>query len=316
MRASSTVVFADLSGSTGVFEALGNAQATEAVTRLVQWIGNVCESHGGRVVKTLGDGVFALFANGAAATHAVLELQRNHPTRRQAWWPESVRLELQIGIASGEIIEVDGDSYGDAVNIAARLSDMAGPGQIWATESVIAQLPDSDVRRRRLGPIGIRGRLDMPVVYRIDWQEEVSSFLTMPAPLAPPARVPDSVFGQIELAWLDVRSQFGIGALPIHLGRVDDAEFVVNDPRVSRLHARIESRNGSCVLTDLSTYGTWVRFHGSAGASGEVALRREECVLHGSGELGLGAPLSDFSTPVIAFSVTGADVLLSRRGAR
>ena len=52
-----TVVFADLTGSTGVFESLGNAKATKAITRLTQWIGQVCEANHGRVVKYLGDGV-------------------------------------------------------------------------------------------------------------------------------------------------------------------------------------------------------------------------------------------------------------------
>jgi predicted component of type VI protein secretion system len=94
---------------------------------------------------------------------------------------------------------------------------------------------------------------------------------------------------------------------------VNDAQFVVSDPRVSRLHARIELRHGSCVLTDLSTYGTWVRFHGNGAPSQEIALRREECVLHGRGEIGLGAPLSDFTAPTIAFDTAGAEVELSRR---
>jgi hypothetical protein len=223
-------------------------------------------------------------------------------------------MELQIGVASGEVVEVDGDCYGDAVNLASRLSDLAGPSQIWATESVIAQLHGADVRHRNLGPINIRGKNEMPVVHRVDWQEELSDFMTMPAALAITPGRPDSSFGQIELTWLDVRSMFRAAELPIHLGRVDEAQFVVNDPRVSRLHARIESRNGSCVLVDVSTYGTWVRFHGSSGTSGEIALRREECVLHGSGEIGLGAPLSDFSAPTISFNTSGgANVLLGRR---
>ncbi len=315
MGADSTVVFADLTGSTRVFEAMGNARATETVTRLTQWIGGVCESHGGRVVKSLGDGVFAVFGNGITATRAVLEMQRNHQKRLQTW-PAPLRMELQIGVASGEIVEVDGDCYGDAVNLASRLSDLAGPGQIWATESVILQLQEGEVRHRSLGPINIRGKNEMPVVHRVDWQDEVSEFLTMPASLVAPVRVPDSSFGQIELAWLDVRSMFRAEELPIHLGRVDEAQFVVNDPRVSRLHARIEARNGSCVLVDVSTYGTWVRFHGTAGASGEIALRRDECVLHGSGEIGLGAPLSDFSAPTISFNTTGGNVLLARRDVR
>lgn len=315
MGVNSTVVFADLTGSTRVFEAMGNARATETVTRLTQWIGGVCESHSGRVVKSLGDGVFAIFGNGITATRAVLELQRNHQKRLQTW-PTPLRMELQIGVASGDVVEVDGDCYGDAVNLASRLSDLAGPGQIWATESVIEQLHEGEVRHRSLGPINIRGKNEMPIVHRIDWQDEVSEFLTMPASLVPSARGPDSSFGQIELAWLDVRTLFRVEDLPIHLGRVDEAQFVVNDPRVSRLHARIESRHGSCVLVDVSTYGTWVRFHGTAGASGEIALRRDECVLHGSGEIGLGAPLSDFSAPTISFNTTGGNVLLGRRDLR
>jgi hypothetical protein len=291
---------------------MGNARATETVTRLTQWIGGVCEAHGGRVVKSLGDGVFAIFAEGVSATRAVLEMQRNHQKRLQTW-PAPLRMELQIGVASGEVVEVDGDCYGDAVNLASRLSDLAGPGQIWATESVIEQLHGGEVRHRSLGPINIRGKNEMPVVHRVDWQDEVSEFLTMPASLVHQPRGPDSSFGQIELAWLDVRSMFRTEELPIHLGRVDDAQFVVNDPRVSRLHARIELRQGSCVLIDVSTYGTWVRFHGNGGPSTEIALRREECVLHGRGEIGLGAPLSDFSAPTIAFNTNSGDVMLSRR---
>ncbi|BEP48984.1 MULTISPECIES: adenylate/guanylate cyclase domain-containing protein [Variovorax] len=311
MDVNSTVVFADLTGSSRVFEAMGNARATDTVTRLTQWIGGVCQAHGGRVVKSLGDGVFALFSNAATAMQAVIELQRYHQKRLMTW-PVPLRMALQIGVASGEVVEVEGDCFGDAVNLASRLSDLAGPGQIWATDATIAQLGETAVRHRDLGLITIRGRSEMSAVHRIDWQEEMTSFLTLPAALTP-LRLPDSSLGQIELAWLDVRSTFRTEELPIHLGRVSDAQFVVNDPRVSRLHARIELRHGSCVLTDLSTYGTWVRFHGNGGPSQEVALRREECVLHGRGEIGLGAPLSDFTAPTIAFNTTGAEVQLSRR---
>jgi class 3 adenylate cyclase len=310
MGVNSTIVFADLTGSSRVFEAMGNVRATETVTRLTQWIGSICQAHGGRVVKSLGDGVFATFSNAAAATHAVIELQRYHHKRLMAW-PVPLRMALQIGVASGEVLEVEGDCFGDAVNLASRLSDLAGPGQIWAADAVIAQLGEVGVRHRDLGLITIRGRSEMSAVHRVDWQEELTSFLTVPAALTP--RLPDSSFGQIELAWLDVRSMFRTEELPIHLGRVNDAQFMVNDPRVSRLHARIELRSGSCVLTDLSTYGTWVRFHGNEGPSNEIALRRGECVLHGSGEIGLGAPLSDFTAPTIAFNTAGAQVQLSRR---
>src|SRR5512141_1748677 len=85
MGASTTVVFADLAGSTGVYEALGNARAAEVITRLTQWIRRVCESSGGRVVKTLGDGVLAVFPDARAAIAAVVTLQRAQADRPPDW---------------------------------------------------------------------------------------------------------------------------------------------------------------------------------------------------------------------------------------
>ena len=64
MGLQSTVVFVDLTGSTAFYMVLGNEKATQAVTRLTQWIGDVCEAYHGRVVKKLGDGVLAVFAGG------------------------------------------------------------------------------------------------------------------------------------------------------------------------------------------------------------------------------------------------------------
>ena len=61
MGVPATVVFTDLHGSTAVFEALGNALATETITGITTWIASQCELANGRVVKMLGDGVLALF---------------------------------------------------------------------------------------------------------------------------------------------------------------------------------------------------------------------------------------------------------------
>jgi predicted component of type VI protein secretion system len=88
--------------------------------------------------------------------------------------------------------------------------------------------------------------------------------------------------------------------MPIHLGRDEQAQFVVNDQRVSRLHAKIDSRNGNFILADLSSYGTWVKFDGN---SLELALRRSDCVLTGHGEIALGAPFDDFTVPTVSFQI-------------
>lgn len=296
-----TVVFADLTGSTGVFESLGNAKATQAITRLTQWISKVCTAQNGQLVKTLGDGVLMVFPINADAVVAVIEMQRIHAERIKSW-PNKLKMRLQVGLARGDVVEQDGDFFGDAVNVASRLSDLSGPDQILCTETVINELPaDAVARFRSLGPMAIRGRLEPCLVYRMEWQNEVlSDFFTMPASLSVlPFTRPVPQLGMIRLSWLDVQASFSSADLPIHLGRDAEAEFVVNDPRVSRLHAKISWRDGKFYLEDVSSYGSWVRF---AQGSAIVALRRQECVLLVEGDIALGAPFEDFTVPNISFT--------------
>jgi adenylate cyclase len=302
-----TVLFADLTGSTTVFEALGNERATEVVTKITQWICKVCEACGGRVVKTLGDGVLAVFPQTSQGLRAAVELQRRHH-KRLAQWPAQARMDLQIGLSAGDVVEVEGDCYGDAVNVASRLADLSGAEQIWATESAVMGLePPQGVRLRSLGNVPIRGKADAPVLYRVEWMEDTQTrHLTMPGnmDMLEAARAPARSTGaMVRLAWLDTSGEFAAGKMPVHIGRVDEAEFVVADQRVSRLHARVDWRDGRFMLTDLSSYGTWVRM---GGGGAEVALRRGDCVLSGTGEIALGASFDDFTVPTLSFEVVAA----------
>ena len=166
MGIQSTVVFADLFGSTGVFESLGNAKATEAVTGVTNWLADKFVDNGGRVVKFLGDGVLVVFQNNIEAVVAVVEVQRAYQQRLVVGLGTSY-MPLRIGVACGDVEMVDDDCYGDAVNVAARLSELAGPHQIWIN---LAAMQDSaqvlDVRSRLLGPIHLRGRSEPITVYR------------------------------------------------------------------------------------------------------------------------------------------------------
>ena len=302
-----TVVFADLTGSTGVFESLGNAKATQAITRLTQWIGEVCRAHQGHVVKYLGDGVLILFKESNNAIEAATELQQVHQNRIRKW-PEPLKMRLQIGMARGEVVEHDADCYGDAVNVASRLSDLSGPDQILASDTVIQQLPDNNiVRSRCMGEIPIRGRTESCLVHRIEWQTEVlSEVFTMPASLMPLPRGQSVIKPAfIVLSWLDINISFSSTELPVFLGRDTSAQFVVQDPRVSRKHAQIEWRDGKFYLEDISSYGTWVRF---ADSYITIALRRQECVLLQDGEMALGASFEDFTVPTVSFSFSAAPV--------
>ncbi|MDB5856716.1 MAG: adenylate/guanylate cyclase protein [Ramlibacter sp.] len=303
MTAKTTVMFADLTGSTGVFETLGNEAATQAITALTQWIAQVVTDYDGRVIKLLGDGVLALFPDGGSAVQAVVHLQREH-ARRQTARGAVQRMQLQVGLDSGEIVEVDGDCYGEAVNIASRLSDLSGARQIWASADVVDQLqaPPPGARFHALGPVPIRGRAQAINLFRIDWQEDSSTdMMTLPAfDTGRRGAAKPAAEGSIELRYLGLAGTFRSDELPVHLGRASEAEFVVAHPRVSRLHARIDWRNNAFVLVDLSSYGTCVRF---SGAPTELKLRRDECVLHDGGEIALGPQFGDFAVPTVVFSL-------------
>ena len=141
-------------------------------------------------------------------------------------------------MARGDIVEQDGDCYGDAVNVASRLSDISGPEQILVSDTVIQRLPDSSiVRSRYMGPMAIRGRTQSCVVHRVEWQSEVlSEIFTMPASLMV------SLFVQgvakpafIKLSWFDMNASFNATELPVFLGRDSNANFVVQDPADSSL---------------------------------------------------------------------------------
>ena len=118
-----TVLFADLRGSTSLYERLGNAEATSVVTHTVSELAKSVIERGGLVVKTLGDGLMAVFESSAPAAQAAGQMQETLErlvTRGSAHGasPGLRALRVQVALARGEIVEMGGDCFGDAVNLS------------------------------------------------------------------------------------------------------------------------------------------------------------------------------------------------------
>lgn len=292
-----TVVFADLVGSTSMFERLGDETASRFVTQLTGVLSQVFEEHRGRVVKLLGDGLFVVFPQEGDALAACISIQKRLQDKPIFPGGSGAPVQMQMGIESGEVVEIDGDCFGDTVNSAARLADLAGAAQILTTENVwTALLPVQRSALRSMGPMYLRGRAEASHVYRVEWQTGRDEDATMAG---------RSMFAEQRQAFLglafgeqDVRLDAKSGKLS--LGRSADAALTVNDPRVSRVHATLEWRGGNFVLTDTSSYGTWVYFGNQSEA---VVLRRTECYLVGSGHIVPGCERADENAPLVAFSV-------------
>ena len=310
-----TVVFCDLVGSTGLFEKLGDATASHLVTQLTNAMGRAVGQFEGRVVKTLGDGIFAVFAQEEQAVNACSAIQTDLQDRPLMLFADekmavssgtfrSLRIELQIGIESGEVVEINGDCYGDAVNSAARLADLAGARQILTTQRVLDALPDN--RRGELislGPMYLRGKGEATAVYRINWQKksEVDPDATMLGVSFKDALRTQELhlsFGAKSVKLL----QSGSAIKAVQMGRANTCELEVSDPRVSRTHASVQVRGNQFVLTDASSYGTWVY---AGGQSEPLILRRTDCVLVGDGEISLGCERTADNAAIVRFSVQG-----------
>ena len=296
-----TVLFADLRGSTSLYESLGNAEAASVVTNSVAVVAKVVESNGGRVIKTLGDGLMAVFrlpqpaVQSAEEVHDALERMLGAPGANRG-----PNLRVQLAMAHGEVIEVGGDCFGDAVNVAARLLDHAGDNETLVTAQTLVPLP-ADVRQRfrRLERLHLRGRMEPVEVWRLEARRGFDSMSTMFGE-ASPAAAPEG----IRLSADGVSRIHTARNLPVILGRSHEASYCIDDSRVSRMHARIEWHGGTFQLTDLSSNGTFVRYGRQAEI---VTLRRGSCTLHGRGVICLGINPSVSDAPTVGFEVLRFD---------
>ena len=296
-----TVLFADLRGSTGLFERLGNAEATALVTHTVTAAARVVADTGGQVVKTLGDGLMAVFADAAKAVaaadamHETLDrLSRKAPAPGV---PEGLRaLRLQVALARGEVVEMNADVFGDAVNVAARLLDHAGDNETLLTAEVLSGLTQGQRQRfRDLDRMYLRGRVEPVQVYVKGGRRGSEGVATQFGDMAP-ASEPDG----IRLTWGQQGRAFEGAQLPVILGRSPQATFCIDDSRVSRQHARIDWHGGAFQLIDLSYNGTYVRFSNDGNV---MSLRRGACTLHGNGSIGLGGSPLDAGAPTLCFEI-------------
>jgi predicted ATPase/class 3 adenylate cyclase/DNA-binding CsgD family transcriptional regulator len=135
-----TFLFSDVVGSTQLWEMDGDAMKAAQQLHDETMLRVVSEA-GGHVVKTLGDGAMAVFADSEAALAAAAQCQRGLAAET---WQDLPRLWVRVGIHTGSAVASGGDYHGPAVNRCARLAEVAQGGQILVSEATaaVASLPD------------------------------------------------------------------------------------------------------------------------------------------------------------------------------
>lgn len=129
-----TFLIADIRGYTAFTVEHGDAAAAQLATRFAGLTGEVVAAFGGDVIELRGDEALAVFTSTRQALRAAVELQRRFTAERS----DALPLNVGIGLDAGEAIPVHGGYRGAALNLAARLCSIAGPGEVLATQTVTA----------------------------------------------------------------------------------------------------------------------------------------------------------------------------------
>jgi adenylate cyclase len=162
-----TILFADVSGSTRLFETRGDLEARRLIAAVLDVHGLICRQHGGRVIKTIGDEIMCTLPDAREGVLAACEMQRK--MTHDADFARD-RLAVHIGLHHGDALEEKDDVYGDAVNTAARMVALAKREQIIASAGSVQGLAGGRMPAfRRLGRVHVDGKLQPIEIVDVIW---------------------------------------------------------------------------------------------------------------------------------------------------
>ena len=276
------VMFADVAGSTAMYENMGDIEARERISKALNTLIAICKRHQGKLVKTIGDEILVYFLDVDLALMASQAIQETMEDDRS---PETIGLSIRIGMHFGPVIMEENDIFGDTVNVAARVVAMTKARQILCSGIMADRINSADLsyKTRQYDRIKVKGKDNSLDVYMFVWEEEsdITNMATASS-FTNPSRVNQSE--NLTLKYHDQLVEMDLTSATINLGRGKDCELIIMGDLISRYHAKISVRRGKFVLTDQSTNGTFLRTHDGQ----NVFLRQEEFTLFGSGVISLG----------------------------
>lgn len=274
------ILFADVVGSTRLFEVLGDVEAREKVSSCLSMLIATVESHGGTLIKTIGDEIMCTFAEPDMAFQSACAMQDSiaetvHANR------DGNPLLIRVGFHYGSALMEAGDIFGDAVNVAARVVALTKPEQIMTTKQLVDRVsPMLAHSTRFVEQCAVKGRRDELEIFEVLWGDSGDDATAMVSGLFPAQE--QGALMRLRYKQVDVTvSKLNPSAV---FGRGLKNDIVVPSSKASRLHAKVDYRPGRFVLVDQSTNGTFVKTEGA----GQVFVRRDEYVLPESGSIILG----------------------------
>ncbi|MCP5472984.1 MAG: adenylate/guanylate cyclase domain-containing protein [Sinobacteraceae bacterium] len=278
------ILFADVVGSTRLFELLGDLRARDMVATCIEIMRGATEKNSGSVIKTMGDEVMSTFPTAAEALNAACQMQRQITAHSQLKI-DGHAVAIRIGCHFGPVVLESRDVFGSTVHTANRMTSQAKSGQIVTTAATVAQLPPEwRAVVRQIDVAAIKGQGSEVALYEVMWQPDEATSMLPQIPLE------GRKTARLRLQFQDQVVVVDDGRPNVVMGRAEDNDLVVKGNLISRLHARIEISRNKVLLVDQSTNGTFICLAGGE----EAFLRRDSMQIKGEGMIGLGrAPEAD-----------------------
>ena len=288
------ILFADVVGSTRLYERMGDVKARDMVARCIEVMREATEEHHGTVIKTMGDEVMSTFPTADDALDAGTRMQQtinNDPELLVNGPPVHIR----IGCHFGPVVLENRDVFGGAVHTANRMTSQAKQDQIITTATTVEHLSQrwqANVRQIDLAPV--RGRTEEVALFEVLWQPDDATSM-LPNLVLPTGK--DKTVSRLTLTCQNQEVVVNDSKTNATIGRAEDNDLIIKGNLISRLHARIEMNRGKFLLIDQSTNGSFV--HTNQGD--EHFVRRDSMQLLGEGIIGLGKGVEPGSRQAIHF---------------
>ena len=286
------IVFADVVGSTQLYEKFGDTKASETVALCLDVMKDATHQYNGTVIKTIGDEVMSTFATVEEAMGAAVMMQKRISADNKQ--DGRIPVTIRIGCHFGPVVQEQNAIFGAAVHTANRMTSQAKARQIVISGGTVDKMnPDLKKQTRQIDVATVRGKIDEVALYELLWNPEEATSMLPTIDWETSARKGTKLvlsFRDQEVEVSDKRK----GAI---MGRADDNDLVIKGNLISRIHAKLEMRRGKFILIDQSTNGTFVQY-----AKGEETfVRRDSTEIRGDGTIGLGRAEGPGSSLAIHF---------------
>jgi class 3 adenylate cyclase len=278
------ILFADVVGSTRIYEVMGDLRARDMVLTCVEIMRSATEQNHGTVIKTIGDEIMATFPTANDAMNAASRMQ--HDIRIHSELKvEGQSIAIRIGGHFGPVVLENRDIFGAAVHTANRMTSQAKAGQIMVTSSMVHRLaPEWQSAVRQIDVATLKGKTSEDELYEVLWQKEDATSMLPAIALGAAVASQKQLTRRLKVRFQGQEIFVDDVRTSITIGRAEENDIVIKGNLISRTHAKIELNRGKFLLIDQSTNGTFV----TTKEGEEAFVRRDSMQLKKEGVIGFG----------------------------